>query len=88
VAGKDFILVDYPSDVYRIPDTHECIDGSLPLRLILDIDVRLDYEKFKIIDDVVSAIKLMHLLEKDGYIIFQIYQMKKTLLIQDYLHYL
>ncbi|CAG8754533.1 2308_t:CDS:1, partial [Racocetra persica] len=32
--------VDHPSEVYRIPDTHEYIDESLPLRLVLDINTR------------------------------------------------
>ena len=40
VAGKGFTVVDYPSEVYGFPDTHECIDGNLPLRLVLDIDAR------------------------------------------------
>src|ERR1043165_6877847 len=40
VAGKGFIVVDYPSEVYGFSDTHECIDGNLPLRLILNIDAR------------------------------------------------
>ncbi len=40
VAGKGFTVVDHPSEVYGLFDTHECIDGNLPLRLVLDIDVR------------------------------------------------
>ena len=40
VSGKGFIVVNHPSEVYRIPDAHECIDGNLPLRLVLDIDAR------------------------------------------------
>ena len=40
VAGKGFTVVDHPSEVYGFPDTHECIDGNLPLRLVLDIDAR------------------------------------------------
>ncbi|GES77048.1 hypothetical protein GLOIN_2v1482150 [Rhizophagus clarus] len=40
VAGKGFTVVNHPSEVYEIPDAHECIDGNLPLRLVLDIDVR------------------------------------------------
>ncbi|GES72984.1 hypothetical protein GLOIN_2v1766843 [Rhizophagus clarus] len=40
VAEKGFTVVDHPSEVYGLPDTHECIDGSLPLRLVLDIDAR------------------------------------------------
>src|SRR5437773_10808192 len=40
VAEKGFTLVDHPSEVYGLPDTHECIDGNLPLRLVLDIDAR------------------------------------------------
>src|SRR6266542_4999746 len=30
----------YPKEIYELPNTHECIDGNLPLCLILDIDVR------------------------------------------------
>ncbi|CAG8847914.1 1544_t:CDS:1, partial [Gigaspora margarita] len=37
---KGFALVNHPSKVYGIPDTHECIDGNQPLRLIIDIDAR------------------------------------------------
>ncbi|KAF0464963.1 helicase [Gigaspora margarita] len=37
---EKFALVNHPSEVYRIPDTHECIDGNQPLRLIIDIDAR------------------------------------------------
>ena len=40
VAGKGFIVVDHPSEVYGFSDTHECIDGNLPLRFVLDIDAR------------------------------------------------
>ncbi|CAG8753802.1 5276_t:CDS:1, partial [Gigaspora rosea] len=40
MAGKGYITIDHPSEVYRIPDTHECIDGNQPLRLIIDIDAR------------------------------------------------
>ena len=40
VAGKDFTVVNHPSEVYGFSDTHECIDGNLPLRLVLDIDAR------------------------------------------------
>src|SRR5256885_12991159 len=40
VAEKGFTLVNHPSEVYGLPDTHECIDGNLPLRLVLDIDAR------------------------------------------------
>src|SRR5436190_19497544 len=40
VSGKGFTVVDYPSEVYGLPDTHECIDRNLPLRLVLDIDAR------------------------------------------------
>src|SRR6266540_4866352 len=39
VSGKGFTVINHPSEVYGIPDAHECIDGNLPLRLILDIDV-------------------------------------------------
>ncbi|PKY58698.1 hypothetical protein RhiirA4_480824 [Rhizophagus irregularis] len=40
VAGKGFTVVDHPSEVYGLPDAHECIDGNLPLCLVLDIDAR------------------------------------------------
>ena len=40
VSGKGFTLVNYPSEIYGIPDAHKCIDGNLPLRLVLDIDAR------------------------------------------------
>src|SRR5947207_4445424 len=40
VSGKGFTVVNHPSEVYGIPDAHECIDGNLPLRLVLDIDTR------------------------------------------------
>ncbi|RIB20581.1 hypothetical protein C2G38_2244492, partial [Gigaspora rosea] len=37
---EKFALVNHPSEVYRIPDIHECVDGIQPLRLIIDIDAR------------------------------------------------
>ncbi len=40
MSGKGFTVVDHPSEVYGLPDIHECIDGNLPLRLVLDIDTR------------------------------------------------
>ena len=40
VAGKGFTLVDHLSKIYGMPDTHECIDKNLPLRLVLDINAR------------------------------------------------
>ena len=40
VSGKGFIVVNYPSEVYELPDTHECIDENLPLRPVLDIDAK------------------------------------------------
>ena len=40
MAGKGFTVINHPSEVYGLPDTHECIDGNLPLRLVLDIDAR------------------------------------------------
>ena len=40
VSGKGFTVVNHPSEVYGIPDAHECIDGNLPLRLVLDIDAK------------------------------------------------
>ncbi len=40
IAGKSFTVVNHPSEVYGFSDTHECIDGNLPLCLILDINAR------------------------------------------------
>src|SRR6266540_3393813 len=40
VSEKDFTVVNQPSEVYGLPDTYECIDGNLPLCLVLNIDVR------------------------------------------------
>src|SRR5438128_4791368 len=40
MAGKGYKVIDHPTEVYRIPNTHECIDGNQPLRLIIDIDAR------------------------------------------------
>ena len=40
VSKKGFTVVNHPSEVYGIPDAHECIDGNLPLRPVLDIDAR------------------------------------------------
>ncbi|CAG8547042.1 7860_t:CDS:2, partial [Cetraspora pellucida] len=40
MAGQGFTVVDHPSEVYRLPDAYECIDGNLPLHLVLDIDMR------------------------------------------------
>jgi len=40
VSGKDFTIVDHLSEVYGLPDIHECIDGNLPLYLVLDIDMK------------------------------------------------
>ncbi|RIA87449.1 hypothetical protein C1645_827777 [Glomus cerebriforme] len=40
LSGKGFTVDNHPFEVYGIPDAHECIDGNLPLRLVLDIDVR------------------------------------------------
>ncbi|CAG8634734.1 1156_t:CDS:2, partial [Cetraspora pellucida] len=40
VAGKRFTVVNHLSEVYELPDAHECIDGNLPLCLVLDIDAR------------------------------------------------
>ncbi|PKK57159.1 hypothetical protein RhiirC2_798576 [Rhizophagus irregularis] len=67
VAGKGFTIVDHPSKVYGLSDTHECIDGNLPLRLVLDIDARQKpdpmnpelpfLDKYKIIrEDLLSRI--------------------------------
>ena len=40
VAGKGFTVIDHLFEVYGLSDTHEYIDGNLPLCLVLDIDVR------------------------------------------------
>ncbi|RIB24713.1 hypothetical protein C2G38_2167771 [Gigaspora rosea] len=40
MAGKSYTVINYPSEVYKIPDTHEYIDGNQSLRLIIDIDAR------------------------------------------------
>ncbi|CAG8643454.1 11011_t:CDS:2, partial [Racocetra persica] len=40
VAGQSFTVVDHPFEVYELPNAHECIDGNLPLRLVLDINAR------------------------------------------------
>ena len=40
VSGKGFTVVNHPSEVYGLPDTHECIDGNFSLRLVLDIDAK------------------------------------------------
>src|SRR6266498_4327825 len=40
VSEKGFTVIDHPSKIYELPDTHKCIDGNLPLRLVLDIDVK------------------------------------------------
>ncbi|RHZ50561.1 hypothetical protein Glove_495g15 [Diversispora epigaea] len=40
VAGKGYTVIDYSSEVYRMLNTHECIDGNQPLYLIIDIDTR------------------------------------------------
>ncbi|RGB26076.1 hypothetical protein C1646_770927 [Rhizophagus diaphanus] len=67
VAEKGFTVVDYPSKVYGLPNIHECINGNLPLRLVLDIDARQysdpmnpelpSLDKYKIIrEDLLSRI--------------------------------
>ena len=33
VSEKDFTVIDHPSEIYGLPNTHECIDGNLPLCL-------------------------------------------------------
>ncbi|KAF0401387.1 dead-like helicase [Gigaspora margarita] len=40
VAGKGYIVVNHPNEIYRIPNTHECIDRNQLLCLIIDIDAR------------------------------------------------
>ncbi|CAG8468039.1 8640_t:CDS:10 [Cetraspora pellucida] len=40
MAEQGFIVVDHLSEVYRLPNAYECIDGNLPLHLVLNIDAR------------------------------------------------
>src|SRR6266498_4711685 len=40
ISEKGFTVVNHPSEVYGISDTHKCIDENLSLHLVLDIDVR------------------------------------------------
>src|SRR3954447_11920771 len=40
VSEKDFTVVNHPFEVYGLPDAHECIDGNLILRLVLNINAR------------------------------------------------
>ncbi|CAG8549004.1 4411_t:CDS:1, partial [Scutellospora calospora] len=40
IAEKSYTVIDHPSEVYKIPDTHECIDGNQPLHLIININAR------------------------------------------------
>ncbi len=40
VSEKGFTVFNHPSEVYGLSDTYECIDGNLPLYLILNIDAR------------------------------------------------
>ncbi|CAG8577082.1 13066_t:CDS:2, partial [Racocetra persica] len=40
VAGKSFIVIDHPFEVYELPDIYKYIDRNLPFRLVLDIDAR------------------------------------------------
>src|ERR1044071_2654229 len=47
VSEKGFTVIDHPSEVYGLPDTHECIDGNLPLRLVLDINARQNSDPMK-----------------------------------------
>ncbi|CAG8816263.1 24761_t:CDS:1, partial [Racocetra persica] len=37
---KEYTVIDHPTEVYRIPNTHECIDGNQPFHLIINIDTR------------------------------------------------
>jgi len=46
VAGKGYKVIDHPTKVYRMSNTHECIDGNQPLRLIIDIDARQKPDPF------------------------------------------
>ncbi|KAG9306508.1 hypothetical protein G9A89_000971 [Geosiphon pyriformis] len=39
-AGKGYTVIDHPTKVYGMPNTHKCIDGNRPLHLIIDIDAR------------------------------------------------
>ncbi|CAG8461670.1 25914_t:CDS:2 [Gigaspora margarita] len=71
VAGKGFTVVNHPSEIYGIPDAHKCIDGNLPLRLVLDTDTRqkpdpmnpelLSLDKYKIThEDLLSRILIAY----------------------------
>src|SRR3954447_4697967 len=40
VSKKDFTVVNHPFEVYGLPDAHECIDGNLPLHLVLNINAK------------------------------------------------
>lgn len=40
MAEKDYTVIDYPSKIYRIPDTYKCIDNNQTFCLIINIDIR------------------------------------------------
>ncbi|KAF0484150.1 hypothetical protein F8M41_023078 [Gigaspora margarita] len=42
VAGKGYTVINHPSKVYKIPDTHKCIDGNQPLHLRPTFNYRPD----------------------------------------------
>ena len=68
VSGKGFTVIDHLSEVYGLPDIHECIDENLPLRLVLNINARQK-------SDPMNP-KLPSL---DGYKIFRKDEMKKKI---------
>src|SRR6266542_5556159 len=60
VSGKGFTVVNHPSEVYGISDAHECIDGNLPLRLILDIDARQKPDPMNLELSFLDKYKIIH----------------------------
>ncbi|CAG8827732.1 32261_t:CDS:2, partial [Gigaspora margarita] len=40
VIGKGYTVINHPSKVYKIPNTHKCIDRNQSLCLIIDINTR------------------------------------------------
>ena len=67
VLEKGFTVIDHPSEVYGLSNTHEYINGNLPLRFVLDIDMKQKpnlinsklpfLDKYKIIhEDLLSRI--------------------------------
>ncbi|CAG8461801.1 7550_t:CDS:10 [Scutellospora calospora] len=40
IAEKGYTVINHPSEIYRIPDTHECIDRNQLLCLIININAK------------------------------------------------